>query len=179
MSGTLVRRLALYMHCVHSTHFIYYQFTELQKHTPIPYVTHTHHPTHTHAHTHTHTNPTYTHAHTHTHTHTNPTYTHQFPVQEIIYSTSVTVSINPQDQLLPTVCIERSSNIHLHYCKPTVFGSVFTVDCSDVSVHFQPPHKEEYQLELPSDPVGQYVSELKKTEMIISKVIRGGLVMIT
>lgn len=85
---------------------------------------------------------------------------------------SVTVSINPQDKL-PTVSVERSNNVHFNYYEPQAFGSIFTVSCSDIFVHFQPPHREEYKLDLPSDEVGQYISELKDTEMIISKVIRG------
>lgn len=90
----------------------------------------------------------------------------------------MTISINPQGQL-PTVSAERSKDIHLFYYEPQAFGSVFTVDCTNMFVHFQPPHREEYRLELPpEDRLGQYVSELRDSEMIVSKVIRGKLVTI-
>ena len=85
---------------------------------------------------------------------------------------SITISINPQDQL-PTVSAERSRDLHLYYYDPRAFGSVYTVDCSDVCVHFQPPYREEYQLELPDDREGQYVTEMRGSKMIVSKVIRG------
>ena len=90
----------------------------------------------------------------------------------------MTISINPQDKL-PTVSIERSKNIHLYYYEPHAFGSVFTVDCSDVMVHFQPPHVDEYKLELPpDDKLNQFVAELRGSRMSVAQVIRGMFVYI-
>ena len=101
-----------------------------------------------------------------------------FHKQEIIGSQGVTISINPQDKL-PTVSIECSKNIHLYYYEPHAFGSVFTVDCSDVMVHFQPPHVDEYRLELPpDDKLNQFVSELRGSRMSVAQVIRGMFVCI-
>ncbi len=95
-------------------------------------------------------------------------------MQEMIDCTSVTISINPQDPL-PTVSAERSSDIHVYYYDPRAFGSLFTVDCTNVFIHFQPPHREEYKLDLPSEKLDQYVTEMRNSKMIVSKVIRGEL----
>ncbi len=93
-------------------------------------------------------------------------------MQEMIDCTSVTISINPQDPL-PTVSAERSSDIHVYYYDPRAFGSLFTVDCTNVFIHFQPPHREEYKLDLPSEKLDQFVTEMRDSKIIISKVIRG------
>ncbi|XP_064391311.1 uncharacterized protein LOC135339116 isoform X1 [Halichondria panicea] len=99
--------------------------------------------------------------------------TPNIPMQEMIDCTSVTISINPQDPL-PTVSAERSSDIHVYYYDPRAFGSLFTVDCTNVFIHFQPPHREEYKLDLPSEKLDQFVTEMRDSKMIISKVIREG-----
>ena len=70
---------------------------------------------------------------------------------------------------------ERCQTLHLHYIQPKALGSVYTVQCSDVTVHFKPPHKEEYVLELPGGGGGsdQFVSSLSGEDMVTEKVIRG------
>ena len=58
-------------------------------------------------------------------------------------------------------------------------GSVYTAQCRDVTVHFKPPHREEYALELPGGGTGeegekdQFVSYLSGENMITEKVVRG------
>ena len=86
----------------------------------------------------------------------------------------MSIFINPRDAL-PTVSAERCHTLHLHCIQPKSLGSVYTVQCSDITVHFKPPHKEEYILELPSGGTGndQFVSSLSGEEMVTEKVIRG------
>lgn len=58
-------------------------------------------------------------------------------------------------------------------------GSVYTAQCRDVTVHFKPPYREEYVLELPGGGTGeegekdQFVSYLSQENMITEKVVRG------
>ena len=87
---------------------------------------------------------------------------------------NVSVFISPHDSL-PTLSAERCQTLHLHYNQPSALGAVYTVHCSDITVHFQPPHKEEYVLELPGggDDSDQFVSRLSGEGMVTEKVIRG------
>lgn len=107
------------------------------------------------------------------------TYTFYLPLtayvtQELIDCQNVSIFINPRDTL-PTVSAERCHSLHLYYVEPKALGSVYTVQCSEVIVHFKPPNKEEYLLEPPSGGTGndQFVSSLSGEEMVTEKVIRG------
>ena len=97
-------------------------------------------------------------------------------MQELISSQEVTISINPQDKL-PTVTAERCSNVHLHYYEPRALGAIYTVKCSNIFVHLQPPYPTELSLQLPApdESNDQFVSTYKPQgkQMIVEKVIRG------
>ena len=84
----------------------------------------------------------------------------------------VTISINPQDKL-PTVSADGCQNIRLYYYDPRAIGSIYTVNCSNVIVHLQPPHKQEHVLDLPTDSMDQFVSSLHQEKMVTEKVVRG------
>ena len=90
----------------------------------------------------------------------------------MISSKNVTIFINPQDRL-PTISADGCTNVHLHLYEPRAIGSIYTVNCSNIVVHFQPPHKLEYVLEIPEDSEGQYVYEFRGGKMTVDKVIRG------
>ena len=60
---------------------------------------------------------------------------------------NVSVLINPRDNL-PTISAERCESVRFHLVRPGAMGSVYTAQCRDVRVHFKPPHREEYALEL-------------------------------
>ena len=91
--------------------------------------------------------------------------------QELIDSHDVTIVISPQ-HALPTVSAERCRALHLHYHTPQAFGSIYTVQCSDITVHFKPPHREENTLELPEGNE-QFISYLDESKIVTEKVIRG------
>lgn len=93
-------------------------------------------------------------------------------LQEIISSKDVTISINPQDKL-PTVSADGCQNVHLYFYDPRALGSIYTVSCSNVVVHLQPPYKEEMVLDLPADSTEQFVSTLQRGKMVTEMVIRG------
>lgn len=97
-------------------------------------------------------------------------------IQELITSQEVTVSINPQDKL-PTVTAERCDNVHLYYYEPRALGAIYTVKCSNVFVHLQPPYPTELPLQLPppDESNDQFVSTYKPQgkQMASVKVIRG------
>lgn len=96
-------------------------------------------------------------------------------MQELIDCKNVSIFINPQDSL-PTVSADRCNTLHLHCIQPKSLGSVYTVQCSDVTVHFKPPHREMYVLDIPICGVTgneQYVSSLSGENMVTEKVIRG------
>ena len=87
----------------------------------------------------------------------------------------MSIFINPGNSL-PTVSAERCQGLHLHYTKPETLHSVYTVQCKDVTVHFEPPHRREYVLELPETSEQeneQFVSSLNGENMVTEKVIRG------
>ena len=98
-------------------------------------------------------------------------------LQEMIDCKNVSVLINPRDSL-PTISAERCESIRFHLVRPGAMGSVYSVQCRDVSVHFKPPHREEYVLELPGEGVeeggrGQFVSYLSGENMVTERVVRG------
>ena len=98
-------------------------------------------------------------------------------LQEMIDCKNVSVLINPRDNL-PTISAERCESVRFHLVRPGAMGSVYTAQCRDVSVHFKPPHREEYALELPGEGVeeggsGQFVSYLSGENMVTEKVVRG------
>lgn len=88
----------------------------------------------------------------------------------------MTVSINPQDKL-PTVTAERCENVHIYYYDPRALGSIYTVKCSNVYVHLQPPYPSEMPLQLPApdESNDQFVSTYKPQgkHMATVKVLRG------
>ena len=88
----------------------------------------------------------------------------------------MTVSINPQDRL-PTVTAERCNNVHLYYYEPRALGAVYTVKCSNIFVHLQPPYPTELPLQLPppDESNDQFMSTYKPQgkQMVSVKVIRG------
>ena len=96
--------------------------------------------------------------------------------QELISCKDVTISVNPQDKL-PTVTAERCENIHLYYYEPTALGSVYTVKCTNIFVHLQPPYPTEMPLDIPLPEASndQFVSTYKPQgkKMVAAKVIRG------
>ena len=102
-------------------------------------------------------------------------------LQEMIDCKNVTVLINPRDSL-PTISAERCETLNFHLVRPEAMGSVYTAQCRDISVHFKPPHREEYVLELPGGGAeeegggggkDQFVSYLRGENMITEKVVRG------
>lgn len=96
--------------------------------------------------------------------------------QELISCKDVTISINPQDKL-PTVTTERCENVHLYYYDPRALGSVYTVKCTNIFVHLQPPYPSEMPLEIPAPEASndQFVSTYKPQgkKMATARVIRG------
>jgi hypothetical protein len=94
----------------------------------------------------------------------------------LISSQEVTISINPQDKL-PTVTAERCNNVHLHYYEPRALGAIYTVKCSNIFVHLQPPYPTELPLQLPppDESNDQFMSTYKPQgkQMTSVKVIRG------
>ena len=118
--------------------------------------------------------------HIHTHTHTRAracTHTH-LTLQELIDCKNVSIHINPRDSL-PTLSAERCHTLHLHYIRPEALGSIYTVQCSDVTVHFKPPHREDNVLELPSEENEQFVSSLSSESVVTEKVVRGKCVCVS
>ena len=98
-------------------------------------------------------------------------------LQEMIDCKNVSVLINPRDSL-PTISAERCESVRFHLVRPGAMGSVYSVQCRDVSVHFKPLHREEYVLELPGEGVeeggrGQFVSYLSGENMVTERVVRG------
>lgn len=91
---------------------------------------------------------------------------------ELINSSEVTVSINPQDQL-PTVSVDHCHNVHFYFYEPRAFGSIYTAQCSDVVVHLQPPYPRETTLDIPEGEY-QYVSSFQAGKMVTELVIREG-----
>ena len=85
-------------------------------------------------------------------------------LQEMIDCKNVSVLINPRDSL-PTISAERCESIRFHLVRPGAMGSVYTVRCRDVSVHFKPPHREEYVLELPGEGVEEGGVSLSATSV--------------
>ena len=97
-------------------------------------------------------------------------------MQELISSQEVTITINPQDKL-PTVTAEGCNNVHLYYYEPRALGAIYTVKCSNVFVHLQPPYPTELPLQLPppDESNDQFVSTYKPQgkQMMAVKVLRG------
>ena len=81
--------------------------------------------------------------------------------------------MNPQEPL-PTVSAERCRDIHLHFYEPSAMGSIYTVQCSKLFVHLQPPHTETSQLELKgTDDTKQYVTRYADGRLSTVEVVRG------
>ena len=93
----------------------------------------------------------------------------------MINSRNVSIFINPRESL-PTVSVERCQALHLHYIRPHAFGSVYTVQSTDIHVHFKPPYKKEFVLELPEEEESgdqQFMTSLSGESMVTKRVIRG------
>lgn len=79
--------------------------------------------------------------------------------------------MNPQEPL-QTLTAERCEGLDLHYLDPRALGSIYTVQCPKVTVHFLPPHTEKNEVELECDQ-NQYVTRYADGHLTTAKVIRG------
>ena len=53
-------------------------------------------------------------------------------------------------------------------------GNIYTVKCSNVQVHLDPPFEQVLPLDLPSkEEIWQFVSEYKEGKMVTNMVVRG------
>lgn len=87
----------------------------------------------------------------------------------------ITIVVTPQAVSLPTISAERSKLLDFHFSEPGAMGSIYTIQCSQVSVHFQPPHAE--KTELPQGEEGrQSVTRYQNNQLTSEFVIRGELV---
>lgn len=83
----------------------------------------------------------------------------------------VTLTINPQEPL-PTLSAERCKNLQLYFYEPSAMGSIYTIKCPKIFIHFQPPHTERNEVVLKTDGF-QYVTKYVEGQFTTALVVRG------
>ena len=79
--------------------------------------------------------------------------------------------MNSQEPL-QTLTAEGCEGLDFYFSEPRALGSIYTVQCPKVTVHFQPPHTERNEVELQCDD-NQYVTRYTDGKLTTAKVVKG------